>query len=53
MVPQVTDIALKEAKQEIDSIRTRIVDGELSFDEAARSFSDEKETRKDENEGQK
>lgn len=45
LVPQVTDAALNEARQEIDSIRTRIVDGELTFDQAAREFSDEKETR--------
>ena len=34
-----------EAKKEIDLIRKRIVDNELTFQEAARSFSDEKTTK--------
>ena len=35
--PEVSNSALLEAK-EIDLIRKRIVDGELSFEEAAKSF---------------
>jgi|TARA_B100001564_G_scaffold41805_1_gene30065 peptidyl-prolyl cis-trans isomerase SurA len=34
-----------EAKKQIDLIRKRIVDDELTFQEAARSFSDEKTTK--------
>ena len=37
--------ALKAAKDEVTLIRKKIVDGEISFAEAARSSSDEKETR--------
>ena len=35
----------EEAKKKIDLIRKRIVDDELSFEEAAKSFSDEKATK--------
>jgi peptidyl-prolyl cis-trans isomerase SurA len=45
--PKVTDEAIKEAKDKIDKIRQRIVNGEISFSDAARQFSDEKETRND------
>ena len=34
-----------EAKKKIDLIRKRIVDKELTFEEAAKSFSDEKTTK--------
>lgn len=47
LIPEVTREALAEAKEKIDKIRDRIVSGELTFDEAARNFSDEKETRND------
>ena len=33
------------AKQEIDKIRERIINGEISFSDAALQFSDERETR--------
>jgi peptidyl-prolyl cis-trans isomerase SurA len=45
MAPKVSEEALKEAKDEVASIRKKIVDGEISFADAARSSSDEKETR--------
>lgn len=45
MSPKVTNEAVAEAKTKIETIRKRIVDGEISFAEAARQFSDEKETR--------
>ena len=44
LIPEVTNEALIEAKREIDLIRKRIVDGELTFSEAAKSLSDEKAT---------
>ncbi|MDO5606820.1 MAG: peptidylprolyl isomerase [Capnocytophaga sp.] len=47
MMPDVPRSALVEAKEKIDKIRERIIDKELTFDEAARNFSDEKETRND------
>lgn len=43
--PKVSDEALAEAKTKVENIRKRIVDGEITFAEAARQFSDEKETR--------
>ena len=43
--PEVSNEALMEAKKQIDLIRKRIVDNELTFQEAARSFSDEKTTK--------
>ena len=45
LVPDVTNESLLEAKKKIDIIRKRIVDGELTFEEAAKSSSDEIETR--------
>jgi len=44
LIPEVTNEALIEAKREIDLIRKRIDDGELTFSEAAKSLSDEKTT---------
>jgi peptidyl-prolyl cis-trans isomerase SurA len=43
--PEITTEAVNEAKEEIEKIRQRIVEGSISFDEAAREFSDEDETR--------
>ncbi|WP_026710218.1 peptidylprolyl isomerase [Flavobacterium filum] len=45
LTPKVSDEALKEAKERANLIRKRIVDKEITFAEAARSMSDEKETR--------
>lgn len=45
--PEVNSETLKEAKEKLEKIRKRIVDGELDFKEAAREFSDEKETKLD------
>lgn len=45
MMPKVSDQALKEAKEKITSIKRKIENGEISFAEAARTMSDEKETR--------
>ncbi len=45
LIPNITEDALADAKKQIDSIRKRVNDGELAFDEAARAFSDEKETK--------
>ena len=43
--PEVSNNALLEAKKKIDLIRKRIEDKELTFEEAAKSLSDEKATR--------
>ncbi len=45
--PEVSTETLNEAKEKLEKIRKRIVDGELEFKEAAREFSDEKETKQD------
>ncbi|WP_091202321.1 peptidylprolyl isomerase [Flavobacterium xueshanense] len=43
--PTVTEAALNEAKEKITLIKKRIEDKEITFAEAARTISDEKETR--------
>ena len=45
LTPAVSEESLKEAKEKITLIRKRIEDKELTFAEAARTLSDEKETR--------
>jgi len=47
MIPEISDKAMEEAGNELDSIRKHILEGKYSFDEAARNFSDEKETKFD------
>jgi len=46
MVPEIGFLNRREAQKQIDSIRKRIIDKELSFEEAAREFSDDEETKK-------
>jgi peptidyl-prolyl cis-trans isomerase SurA len=43
--PKVTDDALEEAKNKATAIRNKIINKEISFADAARSESDEKETK--------
>ena len=45
LIPAVTTEDLKEAKEKIALIRKRIVDKDITFDKAAKTMSDEKETR--------
>lgn len=45
LIPQVSENAIAEAKEEIEKIREKIVAGDISFEDAARESSDEKETR--------
>ena len=45
IMPKVSDEALKEAKDKITLLKKRIENKEITFAEAAKSFSDEKETR--------
>lgn len=42
IIPEVSQDAILEAKSEIETLRQRIVDGDISFKEAALEFSDEK-----------
>ena len=45
LFPEVTQATIDKARTKIDSIRTQIVDGNLTFAEAAQQFSDQTETR--------
>ena len=45
LFPEVTSESVTRARAKIDSIRTEITQGRLSFADAARKFSDETETR--------
>jgi peptidyl-prolyl cis-trans isomerase SurA len=45
--PKVSEDALKASKEKAELIRKRILDKEITFSEAARTMSDEKETRND------
>ncbi|WP_370476835.1 peptidylprolyl isomerase [Tamlana flava] len=47
LTPKVSDQAIEEAKERLEKVRKRIVDGDISFADAAREASDEKETRAD------
>ena len=47
ITPEISQESLDKAKAELDSIRKYIVEGKFSFAEAARNFSDEKETKFD------
>ncbi|RAV30680.1 peptidylprolyl isomerase [Sinomicrobium soli] len=43
--PEIPAEALAKAKKELEEVRQKIADGEVSFSDAAREFSDEKETK--------
>ncbi|MFC0605565.1 peptidylprolyl isomerase [Winogradskyella pulchriflava] len=43
--PELSQEAIQKAKDKIDEVRAKIVDGSISFADAAREFSDEKETK--------
>ncbi|MFM9988936.1 peptidylprolyl isomerase [Flavobacterium sp.] len=45
--PKVSEDALKASKEKAELIRKRILEKEITFSEAARTMSDEKETRND------
>lgn len=45
LTPEISPDAMAEAKKKVDLIRKRVLDGELTFQEAAKSFSDEKSTK--------
>ena len=45
LIPDVSEKQVMEAKEQVDKIRQSIVDGDLTFAEAAKEFSDEKETK--------
>ena len=45
LTPEVSDASLKEAKEKAETIRKKIINKEITFAEAARTESDEKETK--------
>ena len=45
--PKISQEALDNAKAELDSIKTKVEEGQFTFAEAAQNFSDEKETKFD------
>jgi peptidyl-prolyl cis-trans isomerase SurA len=45
MSPKVSSADVFRARQQIDSIRTRILNGEISFKDAALKYSDDKDTK--------
>jgi peptidyl-prolyl cis-trans isomerase SurA len=47
LIPEVTNEAINEAKEQLNKIRERIVNGDISFADAARESSEEKETKND------
>ncbi len=46
-IPEVSDETIKKAREKIDNLRNKIIAGDVTFEDAARSESDEKETRND------
>lgn len=47
LMPEVSNANLEEAKKLADTLRTRILDKEITFEKSALEFSDEKETKFD------
>ena len=45
ITPKVSSQSIKDAREKIEQIRTKIINKEITFADAARSSSDEKETR--------
>ncbi len=46
LIPEIGFLDKRAAEKKIDSIRKRIVNKELTFEEAAKTFSDDKDTKK-------
>ncbi len=47
LIPEVTNASVQAARKKIDTVRSKIVKGELDFADAAREVSDEEETKND------
>lgn len=45
LFPEISQFTIDKAREKIDTLRTKIVSGEISFAETAKTYSDEKETR--------
>jgi len=46
LIPKISSKNKEEAKKKLEKIRQKIIDGELTFEEAAKNFSDDKQTAK-------
>jgi len=46
MIPEINFLNKRAAQKQLDTLRKRIVDKEITFEEAAREFSDDEETKK-------
>ena len=47
LIPKVSDQAVREAKEKLEEVRQKIIDGEITFAEAAREVSDDEVTKFD------
>ena len=47
LTPKISSEAIQDAKDRLENVRKRIVDGDISFADAAKEVSDEKETKND------
>lgn len=45
MAPKISQLDVLKAKQKLDSIRNEIMEGKISFQEAAQKYSDDKDTK--------
>jgi len=45
LIPEVSESAITEAKDALEDVRQKVVSGEMTFEDAARKYSDEKETK--------
>ena len=45
LIPNVSQSAVKDAKDELEKVRQELVNGDITFEDAARKYSDEKETK--------
>ncbi len=45
MIPSVTDVEVRTAKQKLDSVRSRIIAGTLTFNEAVNKYSEDDNTK--------
>ncbi len=45
MIPPVTDVEINEAKEKLDSVRSRIIAGTIGFNEAAGKYSEDEQAK--------
>ncbi|MBC9797366.1 peptidylprolyl isomerase [Sinomicrobium sp. FJxs] len=45
LIPDIPEKTLEKTKKELEEVREKIINGEVSFGDAAREYSDEKETK--------